>query len=61
MTRTYQSPERVRPIAAVQHCIHDKYVTLRDEGDPTWTVIDPKQAFNFESNFPMFQAPAAAK
>ncbi len=61
MTRTYQSPERVRPIAAVQHCIRDKYVTLRDEGDPTWTVIDPKQAFNFESNFPMFQAPAAAK
>jgi hypothetical protein len=61
MTRTYQSPERVRPIAMVQKCIRDKHVSLRDEGDPTWTVIDPKQAFNFESNFPMFQASTPSK
>ncbi len=61
MTRTYSSPERVKPIVALQNCIRDKITTLRDEGDSTWAVIDPKEALKFESNFPMFQAPAAAK
>jgi TRAP-type uncharacterized transport system substrate-binding protein len=61
MTRTYSSPERVKPIVALQNCIRDKITTLRDEGDSTWAVIDPKEALKFDSNFPMFQAPAVAK
>lgn len=61
MTRTYSSPERVKPIVALQNCIRDKITMLRDEGDSTWAVIDPREALKFESNFPMFQAPAATK
>jgi hypothetical protein len=59
MTRTFSSPERVKPILAIQNCIRTKISTLRDEGDSTWAVIDPKEAVNFDSNFPMFRADVA--
>lgn len=54
MSRKYSSAGRTVPLKAIQDCIRDNYDMLRDEGDSTWTVIDPKSALNFESSFPMF-------